>query len=120
MSEEDRFIKILGQVESGENPEAWGDSGRAAGRFQAHPSFYASWGPDPADFGGKERTWDWAFETAARNFFASARAQRPSMPMHLIAMALHLHGQLRFEGNDLSYAARWQACEKAVDGLETA
>jgi hypothetical protein len=120
MEEVDRFIKILGQVESSDDPEAWGDSGRAAGRFQQHPSFYASWGPAPQDFRCQERTWDWAFEFAARRFFRIARATVPAKPMLAIAMALHLHGQVRWDGNDAVYAAKWQQYAKAVDGTETA
>jgi hypothetical protein len=120
MEEVDRFIKILSRCESNDNPQAWGDSGRACGRFQQHPSFYGSWGPQPNDFGGKERSWDWAFAWAARKFFKVARERFPTASVLEIAMALHLHGQLRWDGWDDAYEKHWLLSEKAVDGLETA
>lgn len=33
----DQFLKALAIVESSDNPEAWGDAGRAMGRWQIHP-----------------------------------------------------------------------------------
>jgi hypothetical protein len=120
MIEEERFIKILSRCESNDNPQAWGDSGRAVGRFQQHPSFYASWAPKPSDFGGRERSWDWCFEFAARRFFRAARAAQKDAGLAEIAMALHLHGQLRWDGWDDAYQTHWLLSEKAVDGLETA
>ena len=33
----DQFLKALAIVESRDNPEEWGDAGRAMGRWQVHP-----------------------------------------------------------------------------------
>jgi hypothetical protein len=114
MTEEDRFIEILGLVESDNGPRRWGDSGRACGRFQDHPSYYCTWGPIESDFGGQERTWDWAFEFASRAFFRAARAHSPGKTLAEIAMARHLHGQIRWDGADEFYAQRWRICELRV------
>ena len=37
MTTVDQFLKALAIVESSDNPEAWGDAGRAMGRWQVHP-----------------------------------------------------------------------------------
>lgn len=37
MTTVEQFLKALAMVESSDDPEAWGDSGRAMGRWQVHP-----------------------------------------------------------------------------------
>jgi hypothetical protein len=37
MTTVDQWLKALAVVESADNPEAWGDAGRAMGRWQVHP-----------------------------------------------------------------------------------
>src|SRR5882672_2144371 len=37
MSTVDQFLDALAAVESSNNPQAWGDGGRAMGRWQVHP-----------------------------------------------------------------------------------
>lgn len=37
MTTVDQFLKALAVVESSDNPQAWGDTGRAMGRWQVHP-----------------------------------------------------------------------------------
>jgi hypothetical protein len=37
MTTVDIFLDAIAQVESSDNPEAWGDGGRAMGRYQVHP-----------------------------------------------------------------------------------
>lgn len=37
MTTVDQFLKALAMVESSDDPEAWGDAGRAMGRWQVHP-----------------------------------------------------------------------------------
>ena len=107
MTEEEVFIRAVELVESRDNQQAWGDSGRAAGAWQDHPSMYATWGPRPADFGGVERDWNWAFRFATARFYQTARRDWPEKTDLEIAMALHLHGQLRWDGNEEAYAGRF-------------
>lgn len=37
MTTVDQFLDALAQVESSNNPAAWGDNGKAMGRWQVHP-----------------------------------------------------------------------------------
>lgn len=37
MTTGDQFLKAIAIIESHDNPEAWGDHGRAMGRWQVHP-----------------------------------------------------------------------------------
>jgi hypothetical protein len=37
MTTVDQFLKALAEVESSDDPQAWGDGGRAMGRWQVHP-----------------------------------------------------------------------------------
>lgn len=115
MNREERYIAIVSELESSNNPKAWGDDGFAVGRFQWHPSAYATWGPAPEDFGGHEQSWDWAFTQAKREFFRAAIEDRPTATDLEIAMAFHLHGQVRWEGWDQGYVTRWVAAVAAVD-----
>jgi len=107
MTDEDRFIHLVGLVESNNHPFAWGDHGYAVGRFQDHPSYYATWGPHASEFGGHERPWDWCFEQAARRFFRAARMAHPEANLLAIAMARHLHGQLVWTEWDPVYQKQW-------------
>ena len=110
---EDIFVEVLARQESANRPEIWGDDGYAVGRYQQHPSFYASWGPTIPDFDGREKSWDWAYETAVRRFFRAAwsderlAAMRPRERAARVAMSYHLHGSLVFSGWDDEYGARW-------------
>jgi hypothetical protein len=104
------FLDALKATESGGSPDnAWGDGKMAIGPYQQHPSFYASWGPYPQDFGGRERTWLWAWEFAVNKFYSHAivDVSGPKTPVQ-IAMAYHLHGQLRWDGWDNQYATDFQ------------
>jgi len=103
---ETQFVNVQSELESANDPYKWGDGGRAVGRFQWHPSAYASWGPKPIEFDNEEFTWDQAFEWALRNFYRAARERFAQVTDADIAMAWHLHGQLLFTGFDANYAAR--------------
>jgi hypothetical protein len=100
---EDEFVHFIGLAESQDNWRAWGDDGFAVGRYQDHASYYATWGPKPADFAGEERTWDWCFNFAIRRFWRAARKFYSTKTGLEIAMARHLHGQLVFTGWDQEY-----------------
>ena len=100
------FRDVLARVESDDDPQATGDSGRAYGRWQMHPSFYATWGPRPYQFQGRELTWDEAFELALQNFHQMGTITRPDVTFEQLAMAFHLHGQIRWDGWDEAYAKR--------------
>lgn len=101
--------RVLALVESANDPEAWGDSGRACGRYQMHPGFYVSWGPTILEFGGRELSWDEAFEIALSRFLEACERDRPTATDEQIAMAFHLHGQPRWDGWDDGYSQRWRA-----------
>lgn len=68
------------------------------------------------DFGGEERSWDWAFEFCLRWFYRRAIAGRANATDIAIAMAWHLHGQVRWDGWDAVYSARWLAAKKHLYG----
>ena len=62
------FAHALALTESADNPNApLGDGGRAAGRWQEHPSFYERWVPKIAY--GTEPTWDEQFRAALLAFY---------------------------------------------------
>lgn len=106
---EDSFVAALAKTESNNNPEAWGDNGYACGAWQWHPSAFISWYPRAHEFGGRERSWDWAYEMAVRKFFTAALADWPEATDLDIAMAFHLHGQVNWTGWEDGYAARFRA-----------
>jgi hypothetical protein len=73
-----------------------------------------------AAFLGRERSWDWCFEHAARKFYRAARLARGTASLLEIGMARHLHGQIIWSGWDPVYERQWREAEKYVDGTETA
>jgi hypothetical protein len=103
------WSRALAIVESGDNPDVGlGDDGRAAGRWQQHPSFYEQWStPIPH---GTEPTWDERFAAALRNFYDAA--VRFGVDDVDAACGFHLTGQPR-SGSAASdtdgYAARFRA-----------
>lgn len=104
---EEAFVAALAKTESEGNPKAWGDNGYACGRFQWHPSAFIAWYPQAHEFGGRERSWDWAFEQAVRKFFRAALADWPEATDLDIAMAFHEHGYVNWTGWDNVYAERF-------------
>jgi hypothetical protein len=82
----------LALVESRDNPNvALGDNGRAAGRWQIHPSFYDTW-REPVPF-GQEPTWDDMFSLALKKFYDKAVAD--GIDDADAAVGFHLHGAPR-------------------------
>lgn len=114
MTREDRFVQLVRHVESDNKPESWGDAGMASGAFQWHPSAFIAWFPQAHEFGGRERTWDWAFETALRKFFRAALADWSEATDAQIGMAYHLHGYIHWSGWDDGYAERWFEAEGKI------
>ena len=122
---EDRFVTALAITESADQPRAWGDDGLACGRWQQHPSFYATWGPPRGWFRKQEKSWDWAYETAVRRFFRAAWSDEriadliDQVRINKVAMAYHLHGSLVFVGWDEPYAARFARAWGSVSQVQT-
>src|SRR5271157_629067 len=107
MNDTDAFVAAISEIESQNQPLIWGDDGDACGPFQCHPSFYASYGPNPEDFGGRERSWAWAFEQAVRWFYADCLVDKISPADS--AVAYHLHGQPIIKDDDPVYRAKFVA-----------
>ena len=66
----DQFLKALAVVESSDDPEAWGDCGRAMGRWQVHPDrlwYEVNAGRIPPTLG---ETWDQLVGRVLRTIFA--------------------------------------------------
>jgi hypothetical protein len=83
------WSRALALVESSDNPNvALGDDGKAAGRWQMHPSFYEQWAvPIPH---GTEPTWDERFQAALEHFYKFAVAD--GIDDTDAAVGFHLHG----------------------------
>lgn len=104
----DSWSHALALTESGDDPNApLGDGGRAAGRWQQHPTFYERWAPKIAF--GTEPTWDEQFAAALRAFYAQAVAR--DVDDVDAACGFNLHGA-PVPGSaalDPEYAARFRA-----------
>jgi hypothetical protein len=104
----DQFLKALAIVESADNPEAWGDAGRAMGRWQVHPdalwSHTHSLGIAPT----LGETWD---QFVARVLRAIWHEYWPYQVAEHIAMYWHLgHWATAEDANwDARYAVRFMA-----------
>lgn len=121
---EDLFVAVISDIESGGNPLRWGDDGYACGRFQQHPSFYATWGPTVEEFERQERSWDWAFDVALRRYFRAAWADERLAKLGVftrarrIAMSYHLHGSLVWTGWDDAYEEKFAFAWRERGGFE--
>jgi hypothetical protein len=108
MTTVDQFLKALAMVESSDDPEAWGDAGRAMGRWQVHPDRLWSearrYGLQPL----LGETWD---QFVARCLRARWQEESPTYGPTTIAMFWHL-GHWSFVDKpdwDAKYAARFEA-----------
>jgi hypothetical protein len=108
MTTVDQFLKALAVVESKDNPEAWGDAGRAMGRWQVHPDrlwFEAKrFDLEPA----LGETWDQLVARVLRAIWHVG--MQTQLPIN-IAMYWHL-GHWTYPDKpdwDAKYAARFQA-----------
>ena len=100
----DQFADVLAHVESADNPQAWGDAGRACGRWQQHPAFVAQWCPSMRWTLGMR--WDDVFREALREFYNAA--VRDGVPDEEAAEGFHEHGQPRDPGDAPDYARRFR------------
>jgi hypothetical protein len=112
----DQFERLIAIVESSDNPNiGLGDNGRAAGRYQQHPSFYALWGPTSdniRDKLGGEPNWDTCYRFALERFWS----KRKSNDAILVAMAYHLHGYHNYNGDDKVYRTKLETIYKTITG----
>jgi hypothetical protein len=105
------FAKLLAQVESNNNPTAWGDRGQAMGRFQVHPAWMWDWADQPRI----NMTWDEWAEAAVFAFFDA----HPGLNPRLLMMQFHIGHAVTPTGSewDDAYAKRWDdAVRKAAVG----
>ena len=104
----DQFLKALAMVESSDDPEAWGDGGRAMGRWQVHPDrLYQE-----LKLGGLwpylSETWD---HLVARVLRRICELYLPKVTPGEIAMYWHVGHWCKPAGLnwDAKYAARFEA-----------
>lgn len=108
MTTVDQFLKALAVVESGDNPEAWGDTGQAMGRWQVHPS--RLWSEMHAHTIAPlvNETWDQLVARVLRVLFAD-----PRYAVDPVEVAMYWHvGHWCADNNpdwDAKYAARFSA-----------
>lgn len=106
-----RLSWALGQTESSNNPEAWGDHGIAMGRWQMHPAFFDRWKPPAALL----ETWDaWAQRTL-RRWFAHAIADASTIEEAIAGF--HLHGSTEGDPSKCpeyiaAFRRNWQAYQQ--------
>lgn len=101
----DQFAAVIAEIESGNNPQAWGDAGRAMGRYQQHPAFVAQWHPSSEWTLGM--TWDVVCLGALMRFYTRAVADGVSDTE--AAQNYHLHGQPTGGNDSPAYAERFTA-----------
>lgn len=108
MTTVDQFLKALAVVESSDDPEAWGDGGRAMGRWQVHPDRLWSELHRNTITPQLEETWDQLTSRVLRSIWSKYRFDlEPAQ----IAMYWHL-GHFTDDHKpdwDAKYAARFGA-----------
>lgn len=108
MATVEQFLKALAVVESSDDPEAWGDQGRAMGRWQVHPDRLWSEMHAQSIKPAIGETWDQLVGRVLRAMFGKFESSR-TLPE--IAMYWHV-GHMLFAGRDdwdPKYAARFGA-----------
>ena len=98
----EQFASVLAEVESGGNWQAWGDEGRAMGRWQVHPDWLWGWAKNYRVEPALDETWD-AFVMRVVLAFARDHFAR-GMSAVTVAMYFHLGHLGDF---DRDYAARF-------------
>jgi len=107
------FLDAIAQVESSDNPEAWGDGGRAMGRYQVHPDRLWSeakrWRLEPK----LGETWD---QFVARVLTAMFEANAVAFQPEEIAMYWHEGHWVKPGGKDWDHLYD----QKFMDALQRA
>lgn len=99
----EQFASVLAEVESRGNWQAWGDEGRAMGRWQVHPDWLWGWSKRYQLQPVLDETWD---SFVMRVVVAFARDHLLS-GMSPVSVAMYFH--LGHEGDyDRDYAVRFQ------------
>ena len=104
----EQFLKALAVVESSDDPEAWGDAGRAMGRWQVHPDRLWHEIQHGLIFPKLGETWD---QLVARVLRTICEFYLPKVTPGEIAMYWHA-GHWCKPGDstwDAKYAARFEA-----------
>ena len=103
----DQFLKALAVTESADDPEAWGDAGRAMGRWQIHPDRFWHECQLGKIFPKLGETWD---QVVARILRAIAGFYLEKVTPAEIAMYWHLgHWVLPTDSTwDQKYASRFE------------
>ena len=104
----DQFLKALAVVESSDDPEAWGDGGRAMGRWQVHPDRLWQEMHSHQITPKLGETWDHLVERVLRVIFIDSY---PGTAALMIALYWHVGHWVRPSDStwDAYYAARFQA-----------
>ena len=105
----EQFARALALTESNDNPEAWGDAGRAMGRWQVHPDWVWTWAKHYGLEPPLNATWD-SFVRSVVAAFANDHLR--NMLPDGVAMYFHLghpNGLERGDWDD-DYAQRFEAC----------
>ena len=109
----EQFVRALALTESNDNPEAWGDAGRAMGRWQVHPDWVWTWANKYALEPALNETWD-SFIHRLVTAFANEHLSIGNSTQ--VAMHFHLghrSNSLAFDW-DADYAQRFAVCEDRV------
>ena len=111
-----QFLDALAMTESGEDAKAWGDNGRAVGRFQVHPDWLWTWAKHYGLQPNLDETWD-SFITRVVIAFATDHLSYLSQVE--VAMYFHLgHKTIPAHYDwDADYAKRFR---QYIPGLSNA
>lgn len=117
MATVDQFLKALAVVESADDPEAWGDAGRAMGRWQVHPD--RLWSEMHAHTITPQlgETWDQLTARVLRALFMKYNAQLGTVSTAMFWHVGHIVSPTHDKW-DLKYAARFDAAlQNAIEDL---
>jgi len=102
----EEWASALAEIESRNNPHAWGDSGLACGRWQMHPAFYHDWFLSTL---GVEDSWDTVFSRALERFYQHYTERDPSPVRAAMIFHLGAHAVIDLHRWDDEYERRFRA-----------